>query len=244
MGDWEVPMSGGCSGRRFKKLDTGTLAVDLLVNRLGHEELSRKTSHRPVEFGITLNPDGERISRRSLRYGDEGRERLVEVILAFLDDPTASLARSKDRCCLCRRKLSDGTSVLRGYGPECAKKIGTLLSYFTGESDGKRSGKVPILDFDSLFSLPVEPHEEHEDDEFGSGLDEDDESNLVPSNKHSGRVDAKLECHDPESEVEKTDPLDDYFDPEAGIWWVESHRGQVCIGLPWTAEAPLNLNQA
>jgi hypothetical protein len=25
-------------------------------------------------------------------------------------------ARSKDRCCLCRRKLTDGISLLRGYG--------------------------------------------------------------------------------------------------------------------------------
>jgi hypothetical protein len=101
--------------RWFRRLDTQTLVVDLLVNRLGHEELFRRTTHRPVEFGLTLTPGGARIGQRSMRYGDEGQERLTQVVADFLADPMASLGRSNERCCLCRRKLTDGTSVLRGY---------------------------------------------------------------------------------------------------------------------------------
>jgi len=106
------------------------------VNRTVREDLFQRTSHRPVELGVILTPDGARINRRSLMHGDEGQERIDEVVADFLADPMASLSRSNDRCCLCRRKLTDGTSVLRGYGPECSKKIRTLLGFFTGEIDG------------------------------------------------------------------------------------------------------------
>jgi hypothetical protein len=58
-----------------KTLDTGTLAVDLLVNRTVRGDLFQRTSHRPVELGIALTPEGARINRRSLRHGDEGQGR-------------------------------------------------------------------------------------------------------------------------------------------------------------------------
>jgi Family of unknown function (DUF6011) len=225
-----------------KKLDTGTLVVDLLVNRLGHEELSRRTSHRPVELGITLSPEGERIGRRSLRYGEEGRDRLVQVVAGFLANPAASLARSKGRCCLCRRKLTDGTSVLRGYGPECARKIGSLLGFFAGEPDAVRDAASPSWDFASILSHPIEPHDDdHEDDDDGIEPDGSDELVPVPSTEPGGRVDFKLEGLDAESETEVPDPLDRYLDLESDLWCVESHGGLIRVGLPWVADTPLEV---
>jgi Family of unknown function (DUF6011) len=160
--------------RWFKKLDTETLAVDLLVNRTVREDLFQRTSHRPVELGFKLTPDGARINRRSLIHGDEGQERIAEVVADFLADPMASLSRSNDRCCLCRRKLTDGTSVLRGYGPECSKKIGTLLGLFTGG----QSDEAPTRDFDSV----VGPDHDREDGDFGIEFEGDDEVGVVPGN--------------------------------------------------------------
>ena len=139
--------------RWFKKLDTSTLAVDLLVNRFDRENLFRRTSQRPVELGITLSPEGERISRDSLRYGEEGRDRLVQVVGGFLADPAARLARSNDRCCLCRRKLTDRTSLVRGYGPECSKKIVTFLGYISSEPHRFQDGDAPSRDFEYFCSV-------------------------------------------------------------------------------------------
>jgi Family of unknown function (DUF6011) len=158
--------------RWFKKLDTETLAVDLLVNRTVREDLFQRALHRPAELEITLTPDGARINRRSLIHGDEGQERIAEVVDDFLADPMASLSRSNDHCCLCRRKLTDGTSVLRGYGPECSKKIGTLLGLFTGG----QADEAPTRDFDSI----VGPDHDHEEDDFGIEFEGDDEASVVP----------------------------------------------------------------
>ncbi len=44
-----------------------------------------------------------------------------------------------------------------------------------------------------------------------------------------------------ESEPEAIDPLDRYFNPEAGLWCVESHGGQLRVVLPWVAETPLDV---
>jgi hypothetical protein len=71
--------------------------------------------------------------------------------------------------------------------------------------------------------------------------DRGDEADFVPSTGIAAEVNSSPEVLKGEPDVEQPDPLDRYFDPEAGVWWVESHRGQVCVGLPWTAEAPLDV---
>jgi hypothetical protein len=229
--------------RWFKKLDTETLAGDLLVNRTLREDLSQRTSHRPVALGFKLTPDGARIDRRSLIYGDEGQERIAEVVADFLAGPMASLSRSKNRCCLCRRNLTDGTSVLRGYGPECSKKIRTLLGFFSGEHDGIGDAAAPIWDFESILSHPGEPSDNDDDWQvrelrtWGSGS----KIPFVPGTGLGDESNSSRDVLEAEPEVEQPDPLDQYFDPEAGAWWVESHPGQVCFGLPWNAQAPLDV---
>jgi hypothetical protein len=227
-----------------KKLDTETLAVDLLVNRTVREDLFQRTSHRPVELGITLTPDGESLGRRSLRrYGDEGQERIAEVVADFVADPIVSLSRSNDRCSLCRRKLTDGTSVLRGYGPECSKKIRTLLGFFSGKNDGIGDLAAPTWEFESILSHPGEPSDNDDDWQvrelrtWGSGS----KIPFVPGTGLGDESDSSREGLDPEPEVEQSDPLVRYFDPETGVWWVESHHEQVCVGLPWNPQAPLDV---
>jgi hypothetical protein len=228
--------------RRFKRLDTSTLVVDLLVNRLGHEELFQRTKYRPVEFGLTLSSYDARISRRSLRYGDDGQERLTQVVADFLADPMASLSRSNERCCLCRRKLTDGTSVLRGYGPECSKKIGALLDFFAEERCEVRETSAPFLDFADLLQEPGDPDDDSQEwsDPDIEVVGEDEVSFVEEDEPVAGEVPSP-ENPVPGPEPEQPDPLDQYFDPEAGVWRVESHRGEIIVGLPWAAGTPIDV---
>jgi hypothetical protein len=175
-------------------------------------------------------------------HGDEDEERIAQVVADFLADPMESLSRSNDRCCLCSRKLTDGTSVLPGYGPECSKKIRTLLGLFDGENDGIGDAVAPTWDFDSTLSHPDEPGDEpHQGGDFGNEPDGRDEADFVTRTGIGAEMNSSREGLDPELEDEQLDPLDRYFDPEAGVCWVESHRGQVCVGLPWNAQASLDV---
>ena len=57
-----------------------------------------------------------------------GQEAAIKAALAeFAKDPAAAAAaygKAHGSCCFCARALSDGRSVLVGYGPECASKWG------------------------------------------------------------------------------------------------------------------------
>jgi hypothetical protein len=120
--------------------------------------------------------------------------------------------------------------------------FGTLLGFFTGETDGSGDAAAPTWGFDSTLSHPDEPDgDDHEGGDFGIEPDGRDEAGIVPSTGIGAEVNSSPEVLKGEPDVEQPDPLDRYFDPEAGVWWVESHRGQVCVGLPWSAEAPLDV---
>jgi hypothetical protein len=64
-----------------------------------------RLSRVPQRYDPVLNP---------IQVGDKVTAREM-----LLDDQGEVLARSRDRCCICGRKLTDELSCSRGIGPEC-----------------------------------------------------------------------------------------------------------------------------
>jgi hypothetical protein len=83
-------------------------------------------------------------------------------------------------------------------------------------------------------------------DQEGGDLDieperDDDGQGVVPGSGPGDGVVLSSECLAPESESDQRHPLGQYFDPEACVWRVEFHGGEVGVGLPWSVGTPLDV---
>jgi hypothetical protein len=143
--DLRIPLKGEtpgllCVSPRWLKstgvtriMTDGSIRAEVLVEEYGVTDLWRlKSRHRPTEVAIQLDPGP---SGRITSWGltsNEGMARLVEIVRDLQDDPEGVLASDVHcgHCRMCGRKLTDGHSMLRGYGPECSKKAAYLIELF------------------------------------------------------------------------------------------------------------------
>ena len=49
------------------------------------------------------------------------RDKVKQILLDFANDPMGTMARSRESCCICGKRLTDEKSRVRGIGPECLK---------------------------------------------------------------------------------------------------------------------------
>jgi hypothetical protein len=59
-------------------------------------------------------------------------EAFVEMVNYFVLFPWQVFAKSKDRCCVCRKSLTDEVSRSRGIGPECIKSVSLYFGQCVG----------------------------------------------------------------------------------------------------------------
>jgi hypothetical protein len=113
--------------RRERRLDSGTLSVDVIWNYDGDPrflDLART-------LRLYLHRDGFRL--RYWRFDDPGvqsAQRLLATVRGFLDEPEKVFGLSQDNCCCCGKALTDEHSRSRGIGPDCLKKSEWLKGIF------------------------------------------------------------------------------------------------------------------
>jgi Family of unknown function (DUF6011) len=117
--------------RREKNLSAYAISVEILEADDANDDLWRVNRHRPTAIRLELTPDNSRPTCWS-RQSDAALDRLAEVIGQLQSDPAACVAGNIycDHCRMCGKVLTDGHSMLRGYGPDCAKKAAYLIEIF------------------------------------------------------------------------------------------------------------------
>ena len=86
-------------------------------------------------FSATLLPGGEVWVWRAPADPEKAQavaDELRRVLVAFLENPAGYLARGWPSCGLCGRALTDPSSRLRGFGPDCAGRFGELERRLVG----------------------------------------------------------------------------------------------------------------
>jgi hypothetical protein len=101
------------------------IEAEITVTRISANGLGLPTAE--VEAAGTA--DGMRFYRLSALNTQESTARLLATLEEFAANPAAVMARSKDRCCVCRHALTDAVSRTRGIGPECLRGNTRLLRW-------------------------------------------------------------------------------------------------------------------
>jgi hypothetical protein len=117
--------------RREKGLQTDTIEVEILVENGFTDDLWMAGGYRPTAVKLRLEP-GEAKPTRWSRAAESALDRLDAVIIDLQTDAATALAGDLvcEHCRNCGRKLTDGHSMMRGYGPECAKYMAYLIAIF------------------------------------------------------------------------------------------------------------------
>lgn len=66
---------------------------------------------------------------RDMAKTEPAIEQLKAMLGQLTADPATLFTQSRDRCCMCGRKLTDPLSRGRGVGPECVKSLDWLLGW-------------------------------------------------------------------------------------------------------------------
>jgi hypothetical protein len=108
-------------------LDCERLRVEMLTEEAVRHE-GTDTRKFTCRAALLLLPGGKSTLRSFYRstFRDD-LHRAVGVMTDFLADSRTVFARSHDRCCLCRRRLTDEQSRGRGVGPECIRSLDMVL---------------------------------------------------------------------------------------------------------------------
>jgi Family of unknown function (DUF6011) len=135
-----LPLSGEPKGllvvkpswnRREKGLQADTIEVEILVEDGFTDDLWRVGRFRPTAVKLQLEA-GEAKPTRWSRSCGPALDRLGSIIVDLQTDAATTLAGDLvcERCRNCGRTLTDGHSMMRGYGPECARHMAYLISLF------------------------------------------------------------------------------------------------------------------
>ncbi len=114
--------------RRRKTLDTSEITIEMFTETPEVAGGQRWIKLRQ-DLEVVFRPDDSVYSLRAWRYssGTEAAGELVRTIDAYLADPEGTLTNPSSNCNVCGRALTDDVSRLRGFGPECVRKIGMLV---------------------------------------------------------------------------------------------------------------------
>jgi hypothetical protein len=114
--------------RQTKTMDCGRLLVEVITDVERYLSLTSPTPFYQLARRLRLTiQDGKppRWTQASMTAVAEMAV-LVSILEQFVTDPPTVLRRSTSYCALCGRRLTDGQSRARGFGPECVRHLSTL----------------------------------------------------------------------------------------------------------------------
>jgi hypothetical protein len=122
-----------------KTLDTNVVIVELLLEclKVGGCQL------RTREIALSISASGVKWTHCVFATLDKSLPRLLSAIDALLKDPAGLFVASPGRCCICRKKLSDGASLARGVGPECLRMGNRFLELILRLSQREKGAASP-----------------------------------------------------------------------------------------------------
>jgi hypothetical protein len=117
--------------RRETRLVPDAIEVEILIENEFSSDLWQVTGYRPTALKVRLLP-GVATPTCWSRSSGPALDRLDATIVALQTDPTATLAGDLvcEHCRTCGRALTDGHSMMRGYGPDCARFMAYLIAIF------------------------------------------------------------------------------------------------------------------
>jgi len=116
-----LPCSRNVYGTKYLACDC--VHCELMIERQVTTASDKVGKNLQRWLAITIRPDSVHLSRasRSVAVAFGHVDRVVATMTDFVQDHCAVLARCRDECCICGRRLTDELSRARGIGPECLK---------------------------------------------------------------------------------------------------------------------------